>query len=126
MTFAESINTCLKQKYADFNGRASRSEYWWFALLQFLIFLVLSFITGGLINYETGEMNGLGAVIFVLAILALIVPAIAVSVRRLHDTDKSGWWYLISLVPYVGGLVLLVLMVLPPKEPNRFGDTPLS
>lgn len=124
MTFAESINTCLKQKYADFNGRASRSEYWWFVLLQFLIYLVLMFVTGGVMNYETGEMNIIGIIIFLLALAIFLVPSIAVSVRRLHDIDKSGWFYLINLVPYVGGLIFLVLMVLPPKEPNRFGDAP--
>lgn len=125
MTFGESINRCLKQKYSDFNGRASRSEYWWFALFQFLIYLVLAFVTGGIVDYATGEINGFGAVVFLLAILALIVPAIAAAARRLHDTDKSGWWYLISLIPYVGGIILLVLLALPGTEgPNRFGDAP--
>ncbi|MBD3807717.1 MAG: DUF805 domain-containing protein [Epsilonproteobacteria bacterium] len=127
MTFGESINTCLKQKYADFDGRASRSEYWWFALFQFLIYLVLTLVTGGIINYETGEMNSFGAIVLLLAVLALIVPAIAAAVRRLHDTDKSGWWYLISFIPYVGGIILLVLLALPgTSEPNRFGEVPLS
>ncbi len=127
MTFGESINTCLKQKYADFDGRASRSEYWWFALFQFLIYLALTLVTGGVINYETGEVNGFGAIVFLLVVLALIVPAIAAAVRRLHDTDKSGWWYLISFIPYVGGIILLVLLALQGTSgENRFGEEPLN
>ncbi len=124
MTFAESINTCFKQKYADFNGRASRSEYWWFVLLYFIVLVVASILSGGVVDSSTGEISMIGVIIFLLVIAVFLVPAIAVSVRRLHDIDKSGWWYLINLVPYVGGLVFLVLMVLPPKEPNRFGDAP--
>lgn len=126
MTFAESINTCFKQKYADFNGRASRSEYWWFVLLYFIVLLAASILSGGVIDPSTGEISMIGVIIFLLVIVIFLVPSIAVSVRRLHDIDKSGWWYLINLVPYVGGLAFLVLMVLPPKEPNRFGDAPLS
>jgi uncharacterized membrane protein YhaH (DUF805 family) len=119
MTFGESINTCLKQKYADFNGRASRSEYWWFTLFQFLIGFVLVFVTG--------KINGFSAVIFLWAVLALYVPAIAAAVRRLHDTDKSGWWYLVASVPYVGVIILLVLLALQGTSgTNRFGEDPLA
>lgn len=125
MTFVESVNTCFKQKYADFNGRASRSEYWWFALLYFLVLMVVMVLTGGMMD-ESGGFSTIGLIAFLLVVAVFFVPSLAVSVRRLHDIDKSGWWYLISLVPYVGGLILLVLMVLPPKEPNRFGDAPLS
>jgi uncharacterized membrane protein YhaH (DUF805 family) len=127
MTFGESINTCLKQKYADFNGRASRSEYWWFALFQFLSELVLALVPLTIVDYATGEINGFSAVIFLLAALALIVPAIAAAVRRLHDTDKSGWWYLVTFVPYVGGIILLVLLALQGTSgTNRFGEDPLA
>ena len=125
MTFVESINTCFKQKYADFNGRASRSEYWWFVLLYFLVLIAVTVLTGGMMD-ESGGFSTIGLIGFLLVVAVFFLPSLAVSVRRLHDIDKSGWWYLISLVPYVGGLILLVLMVLPPKEPNRFGDAPLS
>lgn len=123
MTFVESVNTCFKEKYADFNGRASRSEYWWFALLYFLVLMAVMVLTGGMMD-ESGGFSTIGLIAFLLVVAVFFVPSLAVSVRRLHDIDKSGWWYLISLVPYVGGLILLVLMVLPPKEPNRFGDAP--
>jgi|WetSurMetagenome_2_1015567.scaffolds.fasta_scaffold1075322_1 uncharacterized membrane protein YhaH (DUF805 family) len=125
MTFVESINTCFKQKYVDFNGRASRSEYWWFALLYFLVLIAVIALTGGMMD-ESGDFSTIGIIGFLLVVIIFFLPSLAVSVRRLHDINMSGWWYLISLVPYVGGLVLLVFMVLPPKEPNRFGDTPLS
>lgn len=125
MTFTESIKTCLKDKYADFNGRASRSEYWWFALFSVLVYLGIMILSGGISNDEE-NISSTSTIMLLIAVVALLIPSIAVAVRRLHDTDKSGWWYLISLVPYVGGLVLLVLLVLPAKEPNRFGETPAS
>jgi uncharacterized membrane protein YhaH (DUF805 family) len=119
MTFTESIKTCLVEKYADFNGRASRSEYWWFALFSVLVYVGIMVLSGGMPNDEE-NISSTSTIMFLIAVVALLVPSIAVAVRRLHDTDKSGWWYLISLIPYVGGLVLLVLLVLPAKEPNRF------
>ena len=91
MTFGESIKTCFS-KYADFTGRASRSEYWWWFL-----FLVLGNIAASLIS-ET--VNGLFS-------LATILPTVAVGCRRLHDIDKSGWWQLLNFLPIIGWIVLL-------------------
>jgi uncharacterized membrane protein YhaH (DUF805 family) len=125
MTFTESIKRCLIEKYADFNGRASKSEYWWFALFSVLVYLGVALLSGGVFD-ETGNMSGLATTMFLLVAFALLLPSVAVAVRRLHDTDKSGWFYLVALIPYVGGIILLVLLVLPAKEPNRFGETVAS
>ena len=105
MTFSESIKTCFS-KYADFNGRASRSEYWWFFLFIVLVGIVASII------------SQLVAAVFYLATL---VPSIAAAARRMHDTDKSGWLLLIGIIPLVG-LILLYFLAQPGKEPNRFGS----
>lgn len=99
MSFAESIRVCFK-KYATFEGRARRSEYWWFALFTGIIFIVTEVLDAAA-----------GTPIFViLALVALLLPSIAVAVRRLHDTTRSGVWYFISLVPLIGGIILLVFL----------------
>lgn len=94
MTFQESIRECFS-KYADFTGRASRSEYWWFFLFVFLASLGTSMI------HEV--LGGIFA-------LATLVPSIAVTARRLHDTNRSGWWQLIYFVPVIGWIVMLVFL----------------
>jgi uncharacterized membrane protein YhaH (DUF805 family) len=95
------------ERYSDFRGRSTRSEYWWWQLFT----VVLALLVGDL-------ESGLGA----LLVLVLLVPSLAVSVRRLHDTDRSGWWLLVGLVPGVGVLVLLVLLVLAGSvNSNRYG-----
>lgn len=110
------------KKYAIFNGRACRSEYWYFFLFNILISILLTFIDGatGTYNAETG-VGLLGG----LYSLAVIIPGIAVSIRRLHDTDRSGWWLLIALIPIIGAIVLLVFMAQNTKQgENRFGSQP--
>jgi uncharacterized membrane protein YhaH (DUF805 family) len=110
------------KKYAVFKGRARRKEYWYFVLFNTLITIVLGTIDGvtELVSAEAGI--GLLSGLYTLAVL---VPSIAVSVRRLHDTNRSGWWLLISLVPLVGPIVLLVFLVLDsqPGE-NQYGSNP--
>lgn len=101
MSFATAASTCFG-KYVAFSGRARRSEYWWFALF-FAVCLFAASIVAQL-------SQKLGLVLVAADYLGLLLPLIAVAVRRLHDTGRSGWWYLISLVPF-GGLVLLVFMV---------------
>jgi len=92
VTFIESIQTCFR-KYADFKGRASRSEYWWF----FLFVVLVSIIAAGLLG------NAANA----LVALALVLPYLAASARRLHDIGRSGWWQLIGFIPFIGSLVLI-------------------
>jgi uncharacterized membrane protein YhaH (DUF805 family) len=110
------------KKYAVFEGRAGRKEYWFFVLFNILISLGL-----GMIDAATGTaspQSGVG-LLGGLYTLAVLVPAIAVSVRRLHDTDRSGWWVLIAFIPVIGPIVLLVFMALDgtPGD-NRFGPNP--
>lgn len=110
------------KKYADFSGRARRSEYWYFALFFILICIGLVFIDG-LIGTVRPEV-GIG-ILTGLFILAMLVPSLAVTVRRLHDTDRSGWWYFIQLVPLVGPIVLFVFTVQDSQAgTNRFGPNP--
>jgi uncharacterized membrane protein YhaH (DUF805 family) len=105
MTFVESIQTCFK-KYADFSGRASRSEYWWWALFVLLITIV-------------GQV--IGDILGGIASLAMLLPYLAVTSRRLHDIGKSGWWQLIGFIPLIGWVVLIYWCVQGPKEPNTYG-----
>jgi len=108
------------KKYALFTGRARRSEYWYFFLLSIIIAVVLA-----MVDSVVRKITGIGFGLFgTLYSLAVLVPGIAVSIRRLHDTDRSGWWLLLALVPIVG-LVLLVFMVEDSNAgTNRFGQNP--
>ena len=109
------------KKYAEFNGRARRKEYWIFFLFNLLISIVLS-----VVDMSTGMVNSIGlGVLSGLYGLAVLVPGIAVAVRRLHDTDRSGWWLLIGLIPLIGAIVLLVFLLLDgtPGE-NKYGASP--
>ena len=110
MTFAESIQTCLS-KYADFTGRARRSEYWWFVLFALIASAVAS---------------RLGTLIYLVVVLGLFLPQIAAGVRRLHDTGRSGFYYFIVLIPLVGGILLIVWMATEgdPGE-NEYGLAPM-
>lgn len=109
------------KRYTQFSGRASRSEYWWFQffMMMFTIPLnVLGFIAG-YINSTSLALVSSGLMLVVWPALAL--PLIAVTIRRLHDTDRSGWWLLLGLVP-IAGLAVLVFMLLPSTPgDNRFG-----
>ena len=103
-------------KYAVFNGRARRTEYWMFALFNLIIAFVL-----GIVEVILGSPGVIGT----LYTLAVIIPSIAVSVRRLHDTERSGWCVLISFVPLIGAIVLLVFMVQDSKPgQNQYGANP--
>ena len=114
MTFTESVSTCLK-KYFVFEGRASRSEYWWFQLI-----VSPSYLISEVLDNEISFFF-LGITLFTL------IPAISAGVRRLHDTNKSGFFLLISFIPFIGGLVLLFLLIpVGTKGKNRFGPDPLK
>ena len=112
----------LTRKYATFQGRARRKEYWYFMLFYVIALIVLTVVDVVADTFNKEAEIGLFSGLFALA---TIVPSIAVTVRRLHDTDRSGWWVLISFVPLVGALVLLVFMVLDSQPgANRFGENP--
>lgn len=117
------------KKYADFTGRARRSEYWLFTLFIIIVevvYIALVGVTGGFGG--DGQMNGLGMALtglYCLFLLGIIIPSLAVAFRRLHDTDRSAWWLLIAFIPFIGGLVLLVFYVLPGTTgANKFGPDP--
>ena len=110
------------KKYAVFSGRARRKEYWFFVLFNIIVSIILAVIDGvtGTLDPESGM--GLLGLIYTLAIL---IPALAVSVRRLHDTGRSGWWLLILLIPLIGTIVILIFMVQDSKpEENQYGPNP--
>ena len=114
MTFSESVSTCLK-KYFVFQGRASRSEYWWFQLI-----VSPSYFISTIIENEIGYFF-LGITLFTL------IPAISAGVRRLHDTNRSGFFLLISFIPFIGGLILLFFLISEgTKGKNRFGPDSLK
>ncbi len=104
------------RKYAEFSGRARRKEYWFFVLFNIIISFVLGFVDG---------FAGLGGVLGGIYALAVLIPSIAVGVRRLHDTGRSGWWLLIGLVPIIGVIVLIVFMVGDSESgSNQYGPNP--
>jgi len=105
----------LKNKYAEFNGRARRSEYWYFVLFNFIVSLGLGMVDA---------FTGIGFLNYVYS-LAVIIPGIAVSIRRLHDTGRSGWWLLVGLIPFIGWIILIVFFV-QDSDPydNQYGPNP--
>ena len=102
------------KKYADFTGRARRKEYWMFILFYLIFYIVLTAIDTVIGSY----------ILAALFSLALLLPTISVAARRLHDTGRSGWWQLISLIPILGGIVLLVFLVQDGHEENEYGKNP--
>jgi uncharacterized membrane protein YhaH (DUF805 family) len=116
----------LKQ-YTDFNGRARRKEFWMFSLFHFLIIIFSSFLIFSLSGslYNDTEPNYILIFIIGIYLLLTIIPSIAVTVRRLHDIGKSGWWYLINLIPYIGGFIIIIFTCMEGEnKPNKWGDNP--
>ena len=110
MTFAESIKICFS-KYAEFDGRATRSEFWWWVLFVFLASSAASVVS---------------PVVSGLLSLGLLLPNIAAGARRLHDTDRSGWLQLVALIPLLGWILLIYWCVQESKDPNRFGPSKVT
>jgi uncharacterized membrane protein YhaH (DUF805 family) len=123
MTFSQAVSSVLLNKYATFSGRARRSEYWWWYLFVSLVFLVASILDGA-IGLTYSDLTVGGGWLATIAAIVFLVPNLAVSVRRLHDTGRSGWWLLIALVPFIGWLVLLYFFVLDSENDNQYGPSP--
>ena len=104
------------QKYAVFDGRAKRSEYWLFMLIHVIISIILGLIPLVLDWFVVVE---------VVYFLALLVPVLAVGARRLHDSGKSGWLQLILLIPLIGWIIVIILMALPSDDENKYGPRPV-
>jgi uncharacterized membrane protein YhaH (DUF805 family) len=121
MSFPDAVRICLR-KYADFNGRARRSEYWFFFLFTAIVGVVGG-ILDAIFRTRSGMYGGTGPIQGILQ-LALLIPGLAVGARRLHDTGRSGWWLLIGLIPLVGWIILLVFFVQDSKPANQHGPNP--
>ena len=117
MSFTESIKTCF-QKYIDFNGRAGRPEFWWFALFSLIVSVALSIVAMAAFFLTFLEW---------IFALVMLLPSLAVTVRRLHDTNRPAWWLLLLVPPvgFIGWIPLLIFCVLPGTAfANRYGPNP--
>lgn len=134
--FTAAVQRVFK-KYATFTGRASRAEYWWWALVSAIVGIVLNIITSAGMVSSTSSYGGysysaptpgpvsiFGYILLAIWFLAVIVPSLAVTVRRLHDVNMSGWMILLGLIPFVGGIIVLVFTLLGPKPEGQRFDVP--
>ena len=126
MTFIESIKTCFK-KYITIKGRASRSEYWWFQAM-FAPLTMFVVIMSEAENLENSSELILWFYLFCfIVVLVSIIPLITVTIRRFHDTNKSGWYFFLGLIPFVGSLIVTVMMIPEgTKGKNKYGPNSLS
>lgn len=119
---------CITKNYANFSGRARRKEYWMYGLFYVLFMLILvitSAVICAIMEMNSLEINRVVIFIVICAYLALLIPTLAVLVRRLHDINKSGWWCLISFVPYVGIIILFIFALLDSTPGrNQYGENP--
>jgi uncharacterized membrane protein YhaH (DUF805 family) len=126
--FSEAIQSGFNN-YANFSGRASRPAYWWWFLFSWIVSLIAQVLDTmtriGDVGSESYFNMWVGIISGIVG-LALLLPSLGVMVRRLHDTDRSGWWWLIGIIPIVGWIVLIFFLASPgtPGE-NRFGPPPL-
>jgi len=130
MGFMDALTTVYRNKYATFSGRASRSEYWWGYLGYVVIATVLQIVAlvgaAALLNVNE-SLAGLALLVPMLALVGMIIPSIAVSVRRLHDTGKSGWMLLIIMIPCIGFILWIVWMVEDGQaHDNAYGPVPTN
>ena len=140
MGFVEAIKSGFS-KYVTFSGRASRSEYWYWVLFVVIVQIIGNILdalagtrirstdvttaTGETVTVWTSTYNNVGYISGIVGLI-LLLPSISVAVRRLHDTDRSGWWWWLNLIPCVGWIILIVFYVLPGTPgPNRFGPPPV-
>ena len=123
MTFSQAVASVLLNKYATFSGRARRSEYWWWYLFVTIVFVVAGIIDKA-VGFTYSDLTIGGGWLATIAWIVFLVPNLAVSVRRLHDTGRSGWWLLIGLVPLIGWIVLLYFFILDSENDNQYGPYP--
>lgn len=126
MSFPEAVRTVLS-KYATFSGRARRSEYWWWWLFVTVVTVVLSMVDGA-IGLHVSDAKIMGVQVYGLLTLifglAVLIPGIAVTFRRLHDTGRSGWWWLLSLLCGVGALIVFIMCLMDSGPDNEYGPNP--
>jgi uncharacterized membrane protein YhaH (DUF805 family) len=117
MSFTEAIRSVLNQ-YAGFTGRARRSEYWFWTLFYIILSIIASMLDRAVFNTNYGSWFS------AIVGLGLLIPSLAVAVRRLHDTSRSGWWILLGLIPVVGAIILIVFYVQDSHGDNQYGPSP--
>ncbi len=116
VTFMDAVKRALTVNYFNFEGRASRSEYWWFCLFQAVLGCLITIIFGD---------STTGTVISSIIGLGLLMPEVSLGVRRMHDINRSGWWVLIALIPIVGWIIYIVWACKPSDPtPNQYGPVP--
>jgi uncharacterized membrane protein YhaH (DUF805 family) len=116
MQLIESWKLVVLERYAKFDGRAGRAEFWWFVLANFLAYIVLAILM---------QISGIFFLLYIVYALGVLIPSLAVAIRRLHDTDKSGWLLLLGLIPFVGFIILLVFYIQEGTSgPNQYGPGP--
>ena len=122
----EYYKNVLKNNYSNFDGRARRSEFWYYNLMNMIIVITLVILVVALVAVtQSAIIGGIIGILILLYVLGTFIPSIAVLVRRLHDVGKSGWWYFIALVPIVGTIWLLVLLFTDSQEgSNEYGANP--
>jgi len=113
----------VKENYANFDGRARRKEYWMYTLCVVVINFVIGFVAGFL-GFFSEWMGSLVMMLSYLVTLGLLLPSLAVGARRLHDTGKSGWWLLLSPIPFVNFYLIYLLVIEGDRGPNEFGPDP--
>jgi uncharacterized membrane protein YhaH (DUF805 family) len=111
--------TDVIRKYAVFSGRAARPEFWWFVLINLIIAALINVVVSAIGGRNSGQ------VVSDIYSLAVFLPSLGVGIRRLHDTNRSGWWYLLVFIPIVGWIVLIVFLAMAGDPgPNRYGPNP--
>ena len=125
MNFIESIQTCYKKTF-NFKDRASKSEFWWFYLYDAIIYVAgeMAWKTDSNDNYIYSDGIVTLGIILTILFFINVIPAAAVGVRRLHDTNRSGWWYLLFLIPLITLIILYFFTNDGSKDKNRFGSKP--
>jgi uncharacterized membrane protein YhaH (DUF805 family) len=120
----ETFTSVLKNKYADFSGRARRAEFWNFALATVIVAFGVGVAAVALAAIAT-PLGYVGMAAYVIVALGTIIPSLASAVRRLHDTGKSGWYLLIGIIPVIGSIALLIFYFADSSpEPNQYGPSP--
>ncbi len=123
MSFSQAVSSVLLNKYATFSGRARRSEYWWWYLFVTIVYIVAGILDRAVgLTYSDTTVGG--GWIATIALIVFFIPNLAVAVRRLQDTGRTGWWLLIGLIPIIGFVVLLYFFVLDSENDNQYGPYP--
>jgi uncharacterized membrane protein YhaH (DUF805 family) len=113
--------TDVIKKYAVFSGRAARPEFWWFVLFNIIISAAINLVVSAVAGHSAGQAVG------EIYSLAVLLPSLGVGIRRLHDTNRTGWWYLLVFIPILGWIVLIVFLALASDPgPNKYGPNPQS